>query len=186
MTAKSLRFLLPDGLTDGDGVRHRDVRLRPLTGKAEEQLARFAELEAEMGDRMWGPRGGRGKGRGRMHGPQPGHMGGPGGWGWGPGPMPGHSGPRCDVMGCPPPQGPGPARDAFARLDLSDEQKAELKELRAEHREEMEKLRSKHLEKMESVLTKEQRQELEELKDDVFYGRSKAGPQGRRCHPKGP
>ena len=68
--------------------------------------------------------------------------------------------------------------DVFAGLDLSDEQKAKLKELRGEHREEVEKLRSKQREEMEKVLTKEQRKKLEELKDEAFYGGGRKGKRG--------
>jgi len=77
-------------------------------------------------------------------------------------------------------QGLGARRggDVFARLDLSDEQKAKLKELRGEHREEAEELRSKQREEMEKLLTKEQREELEELKDEAFYGGRGKGMRG--------
>ncbi len=77
---------------------------------------------------------------------------------------------------------PGPRRggDVFAQLNLSDEQKAKLKELRGEHREEVEELRSKQREEMEELLTKEQREELEELKDEAFYGGGRKGMRGGR------
>ena len=61
------------------------------------------------------------------------------------------------------------AQDAFSRLDLSDEQKEQLKELRKEHRAEMLETRQKHHTALESVLTDEQREKLEEMKDEAFY-----------------
>ena len=165
-------------------AEHREKMKAILT---EEQAARFAELEADLGDRMRARRGGWGRGRGRMHGPELDHMGGHGCRGSGPGSGPGQPGPRGDTRGCQLPHGPGPARDPFARLDLSDEQKAEIKELRAARREEMEKLRNEHREKIESVLTKDQRQKLEELKDDAFYGGGrKPGRRDGKHHPGRP
>jgi len=74
--------------------------------------------------------------------------------------------------------GARPGGDVFAQLELSDEQKAKLKELRGEHREEAEELRDKHREEMEKILTKEQREELEELKDEAFYGGGRKGRRG--------
>ena len=59
---------------------------------------------------------------------------------------------------------------AFSRLDLTDEQKEQLEELRTGHREEMRETRQKHRTALENVLTDEQRQKLEEMKDDAFYG----------------
>ena len=58
----------------------------------------------------------------------------------------------------------------FSRLDLTDEQKERLKELRTEHRTELRETRNNHFRALESVLTGEQRQELEAMKDEAFYG----------------
>ena len=59
---------------------------------------------------------------------------------------------------------------AFSRLDLTDEQKEQLVELRKEQRTEMRESRQKHRTAIESVLTDEQREKLEEMKDEAFYG----------------
>ena len=59
---------------------------------------------------------------------------------------------------------------AFSRLDLTDEQKDELRELRKEQSTEMRETRKKHRMALESVLTEEQREKLEILKDEAFYG----------------
>ena len=59
---------------------------------------------------------------------------------------------------------------AFSRLDLTGEQKEQLEELRTGHREEMRETRRKHRTALENVLTEEQREKLEEMKDDAFYG----------------
>lgn len=166
----------------------------------EEQLAKLADLKAKFGadgrgilGGMWGRAGGW-PGLGWGHGPGAviGQRGGI--WGHGPGAMVGQRGGiwgrRSGAMrgqrggmwrG---PEGkpvPGFRRggDVFAQLDLSDEQKAKLKELRGEHREAIEELRGKHREELEKVLTKEQRKELEELKDEAFYGRGRRGTWGR-------
>lgn len=64
---------------------------------------------------------------------------------------------------------------AFSRLDLSDEQKNQLKELRQAQRTEIRETRQKHRTALESVLTDEQREKLAELKDEAFYG----GKRGR-------
>lgn len=74
-----------------------------------------------------------------------------------------------------PERGMGGGRGAFARLDLSDEQKEELKGLRQAHRGEMDTLRKAHREGMEKLLTEGQREKLEEFKDEAFYG-------GKRRH----
>ena len=58
---------------------------------------------------------------------------------------------------------------AFSRLDLTDEQKEQLVELRKEQRTEMRESRQKHRTAIESVLTDEQREKLEEMKDEAFY-----------------
>lgn len=62
--------------------------------------------------------------------------------------------------------GPG----AFARLDLTDEQREQLKALRQEQRAERRATRQKHRTALESVLTDQQRERLELLKDEAFYG----------------
>ena len=59
---------------------------------------------------------------------------------------------------------------AFSRLDLTDEQKEQFKELRTEHRTEIRETRQKHRTALENVLTDEQREKLEEMKDEAFYG----------------
>lgn len=61
-------------------------------------------------------------------------------------------------------------KGAFSRLDLTDEQKEQLKELRQEHRAEISATRQKHRTALESVLTDEQRAKLGEMKDEAFYG----------------
>jgi Spy/CpxP family protein refolding chaperone len=67
--------------------------------------------------------------------------------------------------------GPERGGQVLAMLDLSDEQKGEIKELRTEQRGKMKEMRQKHQKSIEKVLSKEQREKLEELKDEVFYGR---------------
>ena len=67
------------------------------------------------------------------------------------------------------------AKNAFAKLDLTKVQKDELKDLRQAHREEADKLRQAHQKSLEKVLTKDQHKQLEQLKDEVFYG-------GKRPH----
>ena len=61
-------------------------------------------------------------------------------------------------------------RDPFSRLDLTDEQKERLGELRTEHRTEMGETRRNHRKALEGVLTDGQREKLEAMKDDAFYG----------------
>ena len=58
----------------------------------------------------------------------------------------------------------------FSRLGLTAEQQEQLKELRQEHRTAMRETRQKHRTALESVLTAEQREKLEMLKDEAFYG----------------
>lgn len=62
--------------------------------------------------------------------------------------------------------GPG----AFSRLDLTAEQREQLKTLRQEQRAERRATRQKHRTALESVLTDQQRERLELLKDEAFYG----------------
>ena len=62
---------------------------------------------------------------------------------------------------------------AFSRLDLTDEQKEQLVELRQEHRTEIRETRQEHRTALESVLTEEQREKLEAMKDEAFYGGGK-------------
>ena len=61
----------------------------------------------------------------------------------------------------------------FAKLDLTDEQREQLGELRKGQREEMRATRKKHRTALEKVLTDEQRERLEEMKDEAFYSRGK-------------
>ena len=68
---------------------------------------------------------------------------------------------------------------AFSRLDLTDEQKEQFKELRKAHRAEIRETRQGHRAALESVLTDEQREKLEGMKDDAFYGSGRRG-RGRR------
>ena len=70
-------------------------------------------------------------------------------------------------------------QDAFSRLDLTDEQKEELVELRKEHRTEIRETRQKHRTALESVLTDEQKEELEAMKDEAFYGGGRRWRGGR-------
>ncbi len=60
--------------------------------------------------------------------------------------------------------------DPFSRLDLTDEQKERLGELRTKHRTEMRETRTNHRKALESVLTDGQREKLEAMKDEAFYG----------------
>ena len=62
--------------------------------------------------------------------------------------------------------GPG----AFSRLDLTQEQREQLKALRQEQRAERRATRQKHRTALESVLTDQQRERLEQMKDEAFYG----------------
>ena len=59
---------------------------------------------------------------------------------------------------------------AFSRLDLTDEQKEQFKELRKAHRAEIRETRKGHRTALESVLTDEQKEQLEAMKDEAFYG----------------
>ena len=59
---------------------------------------------------------------------------------------------------------------AFSRLDLTDEQKEQFVELHKEQRTEMRESRQKHRTALENVLTDEQREKLEAMKDEAFYG----------------
>ena len=61
-------------------------------------------------------------------------------------------------------------RDPFSRLDLTDEQKERLGELRTKHRTEMRETRTNHRKALEGVLTDGQREKLEAMKDEAFYG----------------
>ena len=65
------------------------------------------------------------------------------------------------------------AAGAFSRLDLTDEQKEQLQVLRKDHRAEVRETRQKHRTALENVLTDEQREKLEEMKDEAFYGGGK-------------
>ena len=70
-------------------------------------------------------------------------------------------------------------KDPFSRLELTDEQKQRLGELRTEHRTEIRETRQSHRKALESVLTDEQRNKLETMKDEAFYGGGR-GWRGRR------
>ena len=72
-------------------------------------------------------------------------------------------------------EGEGMVRGArpFAKLDLTDEQREQIGELRKEQREEMRATRKKHRTALEKVLTDGQRDRLEEMKDEAFYGGGK-------------
>ena len=59
---------------------------------------------------------------------------------------------------------------AFARLDLTDEQKEQFVELRQNHRTEIRETRQNHRTALENVLTDEQREKLAAMKDEAFYG----------------
>ena len=59
---------------------------------------------------------------------------------------------------------------AFSRLDLTEEQREQLKALRQEQRAERRATRQKHRTALESVLTAQQRERLEQMKDEAFYG----------------
>lgn len=61
-------------------------------------------------------------------------------------------------------------KSAFAKLELTDEQKEQLKDLDKAQREEFHKWRQKQRKAMENILTDEQRAKLEMLKDEAFYG----------------
>ena len=61
-------------------------------------------------------------------------------------------------------------KSEFAKLGLTGEQKELLKELHKEQREEFYKWRRKQRKAMENILTDEQREKLEMLKDEAFYG----------------
>lgn len=61
-------------------------------------------------------------------------------------------------------------RYPFSRLDLTDEQKERIEELRTEHRTEMRQTRTNNRKALEGVLTDGQREKLETMKDDAFYG----------------
>ena len=74
---------------------------------------------------------------------------------------------------------PRGTRGPFSRLDLSDEQKERLKGLRTEHRTEMRETRQSHRRALEGVLTDEQRDKLETMKDEAFYGGGR-GWRGKR------
>ncbi len=70
-------------------------------------------------------------------------------------------------------EGIGRGARPFAKLDLTDEQREQIGELRKEQREEMRATRKKHRTALEKVLTDEQRERLEEMKDEAFYSRGK-------------
>ena len=61
-------------------------------------------------------------------------------------------------------------RSEFAKLALTDEQKKQLKELHKKQRDAFYKWRREQRKAMESILTAKQREKLEMLKDEAFYG----------------
>ena len=138
-----------------------ELDFEALRALRENHRAQMREiLNDEQRDKMEAMRGGFPDGP--FGGPLCGHRGGwgrPGGH-WGrPGPMMG--GPKRGMRG---------AGRAFAQLELSEEQKAELEALRETHRKEMDKMRQEHRADMEEILTGDQRKQLENLKDESFYG----------------
>jgi len=64
-------------------------------------------------------------------------------------------------------------KSAFAKLDLTDKQKQQLKERLKMQREEFHKWLQGQRKAMEDILTDEQREKLEMLKDEAFYGDSR-------------
>ena len=128
------------------GRKQREAVMGILTGEQKETLremrGRFLDRRRGMGRDRWEMRrGGMGWDRDDMR---------RGGAGW-------HAARRG---------GEGP----FSRLDLTDEQKDRLGELRSEHRTAMRETRRSHRQALESVLTDEQRDKLEAMKDEAFYG----------------
>ena len=138
------------------GREQREAVMGILTEEQQETLkemrGRFLDRRGGMGRDRWDMRrGGKGKDRWGMR------RGGGRGW---------HDAWRG---------GKGP----FARLDLTDEQKDRLGELRTEHRTEMRETRQNHRKALESVLTDGQRDKLEAMKDEAFYGGGR-GWRGKR------
>ena len=131
------------------GREQREAVMRILT---EEQQETLKEMRGRFLDR----RGGMGRDRWDM---RRGGKGWRGGEGW-----------RAGRRG---------GKDPFSRLDLTDEQKQRLGELRTEHRTEMRETRQNHRKALEGVLTDEQRDKLETMKDEAFYGGGR-GWRGKR------
>ena len=129
------------------GREQREAVMGILTEEQQETLkemrGRFLDRRGGMGRDRWDMRrGGKGKDRWGMR------RGGGRGW---------HDAWRG-------------GKDPFSRLDLTDEQKQRLGELRTEHRTEMRETRQSHRKALEGVLTGEQRDKLETMKDEAFYG----------------
>lgn len=129
------------------GREQREAVMGILTEEQQETLkemrGRFLDRHGGMGRDRWDMRrGGKGKDRWDMRG---------GGKG------------RGDAWR-------GGGKGPFSRLDLTDEQKQRLGELRTEHRTEMRETRASHRKALEGVLTGEQRDMLETMKDQAFYG----------------
>ncbi len=130
--------------------KQREAVMGVLTDEQQETLK-------EMRGRFFDRRGGRGWDRGDMR---------RGGRGW-----------RGD-MGRP---GRGwhdarqGVRDPFSRLDLTDEQKERLEELRTEHRTEMGETRTNHRKALEGVLTDGQREKLETMRTTPSTAAAGAG-----------
>ncbi len=137
---------------------HREQVEKVLTAEQREQME---QLRGMSGPAMHG-RGGRGMGGPAMHDR-----------GWGRGGR-GKGGPAMHGRGG---DRRGLGHRPFAQLNLSDEQMEQIRGLRQKQREAMQALTKKHREAVEKVLTKEQRSELEEMKDEAFYHR--AGRRGR-------
>ena len=112
-----------------------------------EQMQTFARALQEQAPAP-GMRGGRGMRAGR-----------------GPGMRAGRGGPRGRGMHRPRAMGPegGPLMN---ELDLSDEQREQVRQLRADHRAEMQKLRAEMRAEVQKILTEEQRQTLDSLRTE--------------------
>ena len=146
------------------GERPNPEKMEQLFAAHREQIEKILTPEQREKMAVW-------------HGPM---MGRRGGWGKG--------GPMMDRRDGRGKGGPmmggrrGIGRRPFAQLDLSDEQREQVRslqekqrdavhELMKKQREAMQALTKKHREAMEKVLTKEQRTALEEAKDETFYRR---------------
>ncbi len=137
------------------GREQREAVMGILTEEQQETLkemrGRFLDRRGGMGRDRWDMRrGDKGKDRWDMR---------RGARGW-------HDAPRG-------------GKSPFSRLDLTDEQKQRLGELRTEHRTEMRETRQDHRKALEGVLTDEQRDKLETMKDEAFYGGGR-GWRGKR------
>lgn len=137
------------------GREQREAVMGILTEEQQETLkemrGRFLDRRGGMGRDRWDMRrGGKGKDRWDMR---------RGARGW-------HDAPRG-------------GKSPFSSLELTDEQKQRLGELRTEHRTEMREARQSHRKALEGVLTDGQRDKLETMKDEAFYGGGR-GWRGKR------